>query len=130
MEFKTRVTTSLKFINKTVNLMWYIFRKAGLSFSNELQLISSKWIMSYIHSLLVKPSSNPIFTSITWIKYDIPLLFPTFVKRIFYEKLHDKKSFVRKIFRKTNISYPLIYTLMVRISGSEMFVFWKIFYMC
>ena len=36
MEFKSRVTTSLKFINKTVNLIWYIFRKAGLFFSNEL----------------------------------------------------------------------------------------------
>ena len=64
MEFKSRVTTSLKFINKTVNLIWYIFRKAGLFLSNELQFISSKWIMSCIHSLLVKPSSNPSFTSI------------------------------------------------------------------
>ena len=127
MEFKSRVTTSLKFINKTVNLMWYIFRKAGLFFSNELQFISSKWIMSCIHSLLVKPSSNPPFTSITWIKYDITAPFPYFRQANFLWKA-SRKEIVRQIFRKTNISYPLIYIRMVRIMGSEMFVFWKMFY--
>ena len=35
-------------------------------------------------------------------------------------------KYVRKIFRKTNISNPLIHTLCVRIRGLEMLVFWKI----
>ena len=105
------------------------FEKLVFSFqmSYNSLLIWSKWIMSCIHSLLVKPSSYPTFTSITWIKYDITAPFPYFRQANFLWKA-SRKEIVSQIFRKTNISYPLIYTRMVRIRGSEMFVFWKMFY--